>query len=72
MNVLFTNICNMIVLYLKDSKIYSLSNRINGDFRFALKYILLSLVFSFVVGVVFAVIKKYFKLSLEVKNGKKK
>ena len=51
---------------------YSLTYRIEGDYRFAYKYILLSLACSLVLAFVFAIIKKYFSITMEVENGNKK
>lgn len=71
-NVLLTNICNMGVLFIKDKTYYDLVNRIGGDFRFSFKYMLLGILFSIIVGVTSAIIKKYCVFSVEVKNGRKK
>lgn len=72
-NALLTGLCNMSILYFKDMKFYySLVYRIEGDYIFALKYMLLSVVVSVVFAIVSAVVKKYCAVSVEVKNGKKK
>ena len=71
LNVLFTNVFNMCILYLKSKDIYDLGYRLEGDYRFALKYILLSLVFTTIFGFIFVIIKKYFSVTMEVENGNK-
>lgn len=72
LNVLFTNLGSTLVLFLKDNTFYSLTARIDGDYRFAFKYMIMSVLFSFILGVISAVIKKYCSVSVEVKNGRKK
>lgn len=72
LNVLFTNILNMIVLYLRNTDVYNLGTKIEGNFRFSLKYILLSLIMTTVISIIFVIIKKYISITIEVKNGKKK
>lgn len=72
-NVLLTGICNMSILYFKDTKFYySLVYRIEGDYIFALKYMLLSVAVSVILAIASVIIKKYCSISIEVKNGKKK
>lgn len=72
LNVLFTNLGSVLVLFLKDKNFYSLTARIDGDYRFAFKYMIMSVMISFIFGVISAVIKKYCSVSVEVKNGRKK
>ena len=72
LNVLFTNILNMIVLYLRNTNVYNLGTKIESNFRFSLKYILLSLIMTTVISIIFVIIKKYISITIEVKNGKKK
>lgn len=72
LNVLFTNLINITYLFLKSREMYSLTYRIEGDYRFAYKYILLALACSSIFAFVFAFIKKYFSITMEVENGNKK
>lgn len=72
LNVLFTNLGSIMILFLKDKTYYSLIDRIAGDYRFAFKYLLMSVLISFVFGVVSAIARKYCSVSVEVKNGRKK
>lgn len=72
LNVLFTNLGCILVLFLKDKTIYSLTTRLDGDYRFAFKYLVLGVFISFIFGVVSAIAKKYCSVSVEVKNGRKK
>jgi len=71
-NVLLTNLFGVGFLYMKDETYYSLVTRLEGDYRFAFKYMLLAVVISFVFGLFSAIVKKYFSVSVEVKNGRKK
>ncbi len=71
-NVLLTNLLNIGILYFKDESYYSLITRLEGDYRFAFKYMLLATAIGVVLGTFSAIIKKYFSVSVEVKNGRKK
>lgn len=71
-NVLLTNLVSTGVIFIRDKAYYSLIDRINGDYRFAFKYLLLAVLITVVIGVVSAVAKKYCSVSVEVKNGRKK
>lgn len=71
-NVLLTNLLGVGFLYMKDETYYSLVTRLEGDYRFAFKYMLLAVAISFVLGLFSAILKKYFSVSVEVKNGRKK
>lgn len=71
-NVLLTNVLNIGVLFFKDETYYSLVERIEGDYRFAFKYMLLAVAISSAIGLLSVIVKKYFSVSVEVKNGRKK
>lgn len=71
-NVLLTNMCSIGIMFFKDKLDYSLVTRLEGDFRFAFKYMLLGTVVSVVIAIVSVIVKKYFSVSVEVKNGRKK
>ena len=61
-NVLLTNLLNIGILYFKDESYYSLITRLEGDYRFAFKYMLLATAIGVVLGIFSAIIKKYFSV----------
>lgn len=71
-NVLISNLFGMGVLFLKSNYVYSLIIKLEEDYRFAFKYMLLLTLISIIIGFISIIIKKYLIFDIEVENGAKK
>ncbi len=71
---LLSNMITMIFLVIRGSirEGVNLVMHVNQNFSFAVKYMLLTMVISLIIGVVLYIVNKYCSFSIEVTNGKKK
>lgn len=71
---LLSNMAAMTLLVLRNTitEGVSLMMHIDSNFPFGVKYMILTMVISVVIGVVLYIINKYCSFSIEVTNGKKK
>lgn len=70
--VFLTNVFMGVILVIRDHGITNFSEYMGNNYSFALKYMMALVVLSIITSVVFAVLKKYFKVEIEVTNGRKK
>ena len=70
--VLFSNFFCMVILNVMGRSVYDLFNTLETNFSFSFKYIFMTMLLNIILSILFTIINKYLKISIEVEKNEKR